>query len=239
MAGVQDKRNHAEVSAGQAVLQEPRECSSLPFLFPCVVALSLLDPFLGIPGFASTVTCRRSVLSFLRIITAPNDAKEKKPPGMEGQGYWKRCPNSDRCGSHQMLGATRVFLRREKGLGKCVCCHHLHSCLDVTRHFCQRPRPDPPASVGRAGIQVDSVPSLAPDGCNPKSGRRSRLELLGGLGPPVLPRGEWDVAFNQRVLLSPGHTSEPPGPLQSPQACVPITRDWVCCGWAQVSVFFL
>ncbi|ELK11272.1 BTB/POZ domain-containing protein 16 [Pteropus alecto] len=28
--------------------------------------------------------------------------------------------------------------------------------------------PDPPASVGQAGIQADSVPGLAPDGCNPK-----------------------------------------------------------------------
>lgn len=58
------------------------------------VLLSLPDPFLGRPGFISPVTCRRSLLSFLRIITAPNNAKEK-PPGMESQGCWKRCPESD------------------------------------------------------------------------------------------------------------------------------------------------
>lgn len=92
VAGVQDKRNHAEVSVGQAVLQKPREC--LSFLFPCVFALSLLDPFLGIPGFISPVTCRRSLLSFLRITTAPNNVKER-PPRMESQGYRKRCPKSD------------------------------------------------------------------------------------------------------------------------------------------------
>lgn len=81
--------------------------------------------------------------------------------------------------------------------------------------------------MGHASIQADLVPGLAPDGCNPEiarepvcSPRRNcGLGILGDPGPPVLPYEEWDLAFNERVILAAHQNS--PGTLASPQVCPP------------------
>lgn len=57
------------------------------------------------------------------------------------------------------------------------------------------------ASVGHRSIQVDSVPGLAPDGCNPEIAREpvcsaGRSSLVCEF-KPSLPCRKWDLTLNQ------------------------------------------
>lgn len=105
MAGVQDRPDHAEVWVGQAILQKPRECLSLPFSF---LPFLSLHPFLRIDHDVGQPNEYDLNDSFL------DDEEEEYEPTDEDSDWEPEKEDQEKEDTEELLKEAKKFMKRKK-----------------------------------------------------------------------------------------------------------------------------